>query len=206
MLKETFTTFDVAKLCNVAPLTVVNWIDGGRLPAFRTPGGHRRVQKVDLLGFMRRNGFSIPESLQEGSGLARLLVVDDDANIRSVIAEHFSSRSRPYEVATAANGFEAGRLMVSFRPDIVLLDLHMPGMDGIQVCRRIKADPRSVGVIVIAITGYYTPEMNARVLECGAVRCFPKPVAPFVLSGFIDSIVSPSERSRRQDRRLSGSA
>ena len=100
-----------------------------------------------------------------------------------------SSRAHRYEVMTAADGFEAGRLMVTFRPDIVLLDLRMPGMDGFQICRTIKADPESTRAIVIAMTGYYTPETEARVLECGAIRCFAKPVEPSVLSGFIDSVV-----------------
>ena len=189
--KEVFTTFDVARICHFSPLSIINWVNAGRLPAFRTPGGHRRIRKKDLVHFMRENGIPIPESLREGSGLARILVVYDEANIRDVIAEHMSSRAHRYEVMTAADGFEAGRLMVTFRPDIVLLDLRMPGMDGFQICRTIKADPESTRAIVIAMTGYYTPETEARVLECGAIRCFAKPVEPSVLSGFIDSVLEP---------------
>ena len=199
--KSVFTTFDAAKLCHVSPLSIINWVNAGRLPAFRTPGGHRRIRKEDLVRFMRESGIPIPESLREGSGLVKILVVDDEANIRDVIAEHMASRALPYEVMTAADGFEAGRLMATFRPDVVLLDLRMPGMDGFQVCRTIKADPESTRAIVIAMTGYYTPETEARVLECGAIRCFAKPVEPSVLSGFIDSVVQQAATSRTRRRK-----
>ncbi len=151
--KSVFTTFEAAKLCHVSPLSIINWVNAGRLAAFRTPGGHRRIRKEDLVRFMRENGIPVPETLREGSGRPRVLVVDDDAAIREVVAEHMSTRLRPFEVMTAADGFEAGRLVATFRPDVVLLDLRMPGMDGFQVSRAIKADPDSAATIVIAMTG-----------------------------------------------------
>jgi len=199
--KSVYTTFEAAKLCHVSPLSIINWVNAGRLPAFRTPGGHRRIRKEDLARFMRDSGIPIPEALREGSGRPKVLVVDDDTNIRDVVAEHMSTRPRPYEVMTAADGFEAGRLVATFRPDVVLLDLRMPGMDGFQVSRAIKADPDSASTVVIAMTGYYTPETEARILECGAIRCFAKPVEPSVLTAFIDSVLQQGATSRPRRRR-----
>src|SRR5512134_2037218 len=198
--KSVFTTFETAKLCHVSPLSIINWVNAGRLPAFRTPGGHRRIRREDLIRFMRDNGIPLPDELTEGTGRPKLLVVDDEAAIRDIMSEHFSTRSNPYEVMTAADGFEAGRLMASFRPDVVLLDLRMPGMDGFQVCRTIKADPESGATIVVAMTGYFSPETEARITESGAVRCFAKPVEPSTLSAFVDSALekrSAAARSRR---------
>src|SRR5512136_841585 len=114
--KAVFTTFDAAKLCHVSPLSIINWVNAGRLPAFRTPGGHRRIRKEDLVRFMRDSGIPLPEELREGSGRAKVLIVDDEASIRDVLAEHMTTRARPYEVMTAADGFEAGRLVATFRP------------------------------------------------------------------------------------------
>jgi excisionase family DNA binding protein len=197
--KAVFTTFEAAKLCHVSPLSIINWVNAGRLPAFRTPGGHRRIRREDLVRFMRESGMPLPEELRDGSGRPRVLVVDDEASIREVLAEHLTSRPKPYEVMTAADGFEAGRLVATFRPDVVLLDLRMPGMDGFQVCRTIKADPESSGTIVIAMTGYHTPETEARILECGAARCVAKPVEPSVLAGHIDTLlVQPSGSGQRR--------
>lgn len=199
--KAVFTTFEAAKLCHVSPLSIINWVNAGRLPAFRTPGGHRRIRREDLTRFMRESGIPVPDSLREGSGMPRVLVVDDDASIREVIAEHMASRTKPYEVMTAADGFEAGRLVATFRPDVVLLDLRMPGIDGFQVCRTIKADPETSKTLVIAMTGYYTTETEARILDCGAVRCFAKPVEPSILATFIDSLLSQAVGSRQRRRR-----
>lgn len=200
--KSVFTTFETAKLCHVSPLSIINWVNAGRLPAFRTPGGHRRIRREDLIRFMKENGIPLPEELREGSGLPKVLVVDDEASIRELLTEHLSSRRPTYEVLSAADGFEAGRLVATCRPEVVLLDLKMPGLDGFQVCRTIKADPDTSNTVVIAMTGYYSPETEARILECGAIRCFSKPVEPSALSAFIDSVFEQpaSKRRRRQSR------
>ena len=60
--KSVFTTFETAKLCHVSPLSIINWVNAGRLPAFRTPGGHRRIRREDLVRFMRDNGIPLPEA------------------------------------------------------------------------------------------------------------------------------------------------
>ena len=199
--KSVFTTFETAKLCHVSPLSIINWVNAGRLPAFRTPGGHRRIRREDLVRFMRDNGIPLPEELKEGTGKPRLLVVDDEAAIRDILSEHFSTRPSSYEVLTAADGFEAGRLMANFRPDVVLLDLRMPGMDGFQVCRTIKSDPGSAATIVVAMTGYFSPDTEARIVDSGAVRCFAKPVEPSTLSAFVDSALEKRASAARSRRR-----
>jgi len=199
--KSVFTTFETAKLCHVSPLSIINWVNAGRLPAFRTPGGHRRIRREDLIRFMRDSGIPLADELKEGSGRFKVLVVDDEANIRDVLVEHLSTRETGYEVMTAADGFEAGRLVATFRPDVVLLDLRMPGMDGFQICRTIKADPDTASTVVIAMTGYFSPETEARIQECGAVRCFAKPVEPSTISAFIDTVATGQNTAKKTRRR-----
>jgi excisionase family DNA binding protein len=201
--KSVFTTFETAKLCHVSPLSIINWVNAGRLPAFRTPGGHRRIRREDLIRFMRDNGIPLPEDLREGSGKPKILVVDDEASIREILSDHLTARPTPYEVLTAADGFEAGRLVATFKPDVVLLDLRMPGLDGFQICRTIKADPETSNTVVIAMTGFYSPETEARILECGAIRCFAKPVEPSTVSAFIDSVFEQQASASRSRRRRS---
>ena len=198
--KAVFTTFEAAKLCHVSPLSIINWVNAGRLPAFRTPGGHRRIRREDLARFMRENGIPLPEELRDGSGRARVLVVDDEAGIRDVIAESLSRRATPYDVMTAADGFEAGRLIATFRPDVVLLDLRMPGLDGFQVCRTIKGDSETASTVVIAMTGYHTQETEARILECGALRCLCKPIEPSAIATVIDAALEQAVAAKRRRR------
>lgn len=196
--KAVFTTFEAAKLCHVSPLSIINWVNAGRLPAFRTPGGHRRIRREDLARFMRENGIPLPEELRDGSGRPRVLVVDDEAVIRDVIADNLAHRTTPFDVVTAADGFEAGRLIATFRPDVVLLDLRMPGLDGFQVCRTIKADSETASTIVIAMTGYHTPETEARIVECGAVRCVAKPIEPSAIASVIDAVLEEAIAAKRR--------
>ena len=184
--KPVFTTFEAAKICHVSPLSIINWVNAGRLSAFRTPGGHRRIRREDLILFMQDNGLPLPEELQPASGRKKVLIVDDERAICQLLSDHLTSLpEKPYDVSTASDGFEAGRLVGTFRPDVVVLDLRMAGMDGFQVCKTIKADPETAGTLVIAITGYHTPETESRILECGAIRCFAKPVDLGTLSSFI---------------------
>ena len=199
--KAVFTTFEAAKLCHVSPLSIINWVNAGRLPAFRTPGGHRRIRREDLVKFMKENGIPLAEELSAGSGRSRVLVVDDDPAIRDILSQHLGAREEPFEVMTASDGFEAGRLVATFKPDVVLLDLRMPGMDGFQVCRTIKADPETSGTIVIAMTGFHTPETEARIKECGAVDCFAKPVEASVLAENIDLQMEKKASGRQRRKR-----
>lgn len=80
--KKVFTTFEVADVCNVTPVTIQNWIDKGWLRAYRTPGGHRRVIREDLLAFL--DSRNIPYTLSEQiPPLPRILIVDNEKNSRS---------------------------------------------------------------------------------------------------------------------------
>jgi excisionase family DNA binding protein len=206
MEKTVFTTFEAAKLCHVSPLSIINWVNAGRLPAFRTPGGHRRIRRDDLVRFMRENQIPIPEALVVGSGRTKVLVVDDEPAIRDLLADYLSNRpERPFEVSVAADGFEAGRLVSSFRPDVVLLDLRMPGLDGFQVCRTIKDDKETRSILVVAMTGFHTPETEARVIECGASRCVAKPFTPAEIASVLDGLlVAGTARTATGRRRRNG--
>jgi excisionase family DNA binding protein len=198
--RAVFTTFEAAKLCHVSPLSIINWVNAGRIPAFRTPGGHRRIRREDLARFMRENGIPLPEELRDGSGRSRVLVVDDELSIRDIFAESLSQRANPYDVMTAADGFEAGRLVATFRPDVVLLDLRMPGLDGFQVCRTIKGDSETASTVVIAMTGYHTHETESRIVECGAVRCLSKPIEPSAVAAVIDAVLEQASAAKRRRR------
>jgi excisionase family DNA binding protein len=199
--KTVFTTFEAAKLCHVSPLSIINWVNAGRLPAFRTPGGHRRIRREDLLRFMHDSGIPIPDSIRPDSGKRKVLVVDDEAPVRELLCQHLATPPNGFEVFMAADGFEAGRLVATSRPDVVVLDLRMPGLDGFHVCRTIKADPNTAMTVVIAMTGYYSPETEQRILECGAVRCFAKPIEPSIISTFIQSVFDKSPGGGRPRRR-----
>src|SRR4029077_8250526 len=80
------------------------------------------------------------------------------------------------EVVTTANGIDALILVGSYKPHYVLLDVVMPGVDGIEVCKRLKKNPETSGITIIIVSGHVTPSVKRRALEAGALRCLDKPI------------------------------
>lgn len=151
MNKKTYTTFDISKICSVYPTTVINWINQKKLPAFSTPGGHHRVKAEDLLAFLKEYNFPLPSGL--GSQRKRVLVVDDDEVFARMLSKAFSTRKDLYEVTVLHDGYQALLAVGRTPPDLLVIDVVMPVMDGPTVCRNIKADPANKGVRIIAVTG-----------------------------------------------------
>lgn len=106
----------------------------------------------------------------------RVLIVDDELEWQELLTEVIGGANDQVYIESAVDGFEAARKVRWLKPDIVLLDLGMPGIDGIQLCRSIKADPETGSTRVIAITGKHTRENVSRLLEAGAEHCLAKPL------------------------------
>jgi CheY-like chemotaxis protein len=81
------------------------------------------------------------------------------------------------DIISAYDGFEAGRQVAAHKPTVILLDIMMPGIDGIEVCRSLKQDPDASDIRVVAMTGYYTPEIEKKILAAGAQVLLKKPFA-----------------------------
>ncbi len=173
-VKDTYSTHDVAKICCVTPTTVIRWIEDGLIPAFKTVGGHRRVRREDLERVCRERG--IPFNVPTGNEVGRILVVDDEPVVLDLVRDVVKELNHQFEVEVAKDAFDAGRLVVSFRPQLIFLDLMMPGVDGFEVCTRLKKDAATKDTEVIAITGYYTEANTERILAAGAAGCLRKPL------------------------------
>ena len=173
-IKDTYSTHDVAKICCVTPTTVIRWIEDGLIPAFKTVGGHRRVRREDLERVCRDR--NIPFNVPTGTEVGRILVVDDEPVVLDLVRDVVKELNHKFEVEVAKDAFDAGRLVVSFRPQLIFLDLMMPGVDGFEVCTRLKKDPATTNTEVIAITGYYTEANMERILQAGATACLKKPL------------------------------
>jgi excisionase family DNA binding protein len=174
--KQSFSTSEVAKYCHVTADTIRKWAEAGRITVFKTPGGHRRIRREDLVRFLRDNNIPLHHDLSDGA--VRILIVDDEKAVLSVVRRFLERAKSPFEVRVAMDGFDAGQQMGVFRPDVVFLDLRLPGLDGFEVCRRIKQSTDSSATNVIAMTGYYDNETATRVMDHGAAMCLQKPFSP----------------------------
>lgn len=167
------TTHQVSDLLQVNPGSVVKWVDQGLLRSYRTPGGHRRIARDDLMAFVEEQGMFVPEELKPER--SRVLIVDDEEDVVQVLCRLFESEPDLFEVRTAADGIEALIEVGRQEPDLVVLDLFMPNVNGFEVCRRLKRE-HDRQVAVVAMTGQAEPDTQAKIEACGADAFFEKPL------------------------------
>jgi excisionase family DNA binding protein len=168
--KSIYTTHEVSRLLHVNPRSVINWIEQDLLPSYRTPGGHRRIRREDLLAFLRKHQIPTPSSLVDGK--FNLLIVEDEEEIAQIMKTFFE-RQGGYQVATASDGITALIEVGRVKPDLLILDIMIPGVDGIEVCRRIKGNS-SNSTTIIAVSGQ--PEAEEKILHAGADVFLAKPI------------------------------
>jgi excisionase family DNA binding protein len=168
---DVLTSGEVAKLCLVNFRTVIRWAEKGLLPAYRLPGrGDYRIRVRDLTQFMHSNNMPVPASLQAPT--RKVLVVDDE--LAMVAAIERCLRREGYTVMTATSGIEAGVLLATFSPDVVTLDLRMPGLDGFKVLDLIASSTVTQKPRIMVISAE-TEEKLKQALERGAHACLAKP-------------------------------
>lgn len=172
MPDKTYTTHDIAKFCDVYPSSVVQWINGGKLRTYQTAGGHHRVTREDLIHFLQSLNMRLPDELVTRQ---RVLIVDDDAETAKLIARAFS-RLPDYDVETCGDGINALIRIGQRPPDIVILDVVIPKMDGIQVCRVLKGQPQTSHIKIVAISGKKLPVSDKKLAEVNVDAFFRKPL------------------------------
>jgi excisionase family DNA binding protein len=169
-----YTTFEISRICGVNPTTVQNWVKGNKLRAFQTPGGHRRVSREDLVLFMKEFGMPIPSELSQDPPL--VMLVDDERDILELLEGVMTSGDEEIRVVKAQSGVEALLLIGESKPSLLILDIMMPGMNGFEVCTKIKSNPSTQNIKIVALTGDHSREIRERVLHAGADLFFTKPI------------------------------
>lgn len=169
------TPNQVAEMLMVSPITVRQWSQKGELESLQTPGGHRRYLYSHVQKFAIEKNIAL--HLQSRNKL-RILIVDDDDQMREFMVEMIKAHYPDVEVETAEDGFDAGLKVKNFQPTVVLLDLMMPGINGFDVCSKLKSDPMTQGIRIIVVSGYLSDENVEKALARGAETCLSKPIQP----------------------------
>jgi len=169
--RDLLTTEEAARLLQVTRVTIHRWLVKGKLKFTKTPGGHRRITKEELLRFAKEAGMFIPEQL---SSQARLVIVDDDPAVvralKTVLELHGKGR---LAISVAEDGFSSLVKAIDEKPDALILDGVLRGMDGVQACRTLKSNPRTRHIIIIAISGL--PALEEEFMNAGANAFLLKP-------------------------------
>lgn len=180
-MEKVYTTREAAKLLDVSLRTVQLWVENGTLSAWRTPGGHRRIRSESLDALLaRRAGGDVPPPVSDSAQEIGVLIVEDDKALSRLYDATISGWGIPVRVEVAQDGFDALIRLGRQRPDIIITDINMPGMDGIEMLRKIRADEDSRQVEIIVVTGLDSEQIQRRGGVPDGVAVFLKP-APFAL-------------------------
>ncbi len=125
----------------------------------------------------------------------RVLIVDDEALSRTVMRDVLETAR--YEPAEARDGPEGLAKAEALRPDLILLDVLMPGLDGYEVCRRLKASPKTGPIPVIFVTIVQDPALDRLAYEAGAVACLMKPFRREALMALMASVLASADRQAK---------
>jgi len=165
---DVLTVSQASKCCRVSPKTIINWIEAGHIKSYKTVGGHRRIKKEDLDEFLRQK--------TDEEAKKKILVVDDDKIIVETIVQSLEEDEYGYELISASDGFEAGIQVSHFKPDLIILDIMMPDINGYEVCKKIKSDPETKDTKIVVLSAYLDEEAYRKMEEYGADACFSKPL------------------------------
>lgn len=170
--KTVFTTGEAAKICKVSQQTIIRCFDSGQLKGFRVPGSRfRRIPRDALITFMRENG--IPLDALENTK-HRILIVDDDEELVELIRDVLVRDGR-FEVRTVNNGFEAGMAVKEYHPDLIVLDIMLPDINGKDVCQVVRSDPNMNDIRIICISGMIEEDRIQELRAVGADDFLHKP-------------------------------
>jgi two-component system, OmpR family, response regulator VicR len=170
-----FSSGDIARYCHTGITQVNRWIKSGDLKAFQNPGGHYRISKEDFREFLERNGMPIIEEFFR-TAPKKIMIADDDPSVIMAYSLLLQNRFEGIEIETASDGYEALLKTGSFKPDILILDLRMLRIDGLEVCRRVREDSIAPGIKIIAITAHSEAYDRNTVLAAGADEYLLKPI------------------------------
>lgn len=181
--KSFCTTREAATLLGVSVGTVQLWVESGLLQAWKTAGGHRRVHRDSVENLLHKKPAQQPSEAAPAApatGLPRLnvLVVDDDAALLRLYETNISRWPMAPEVTVVNNAVTALLIIGRHYPDLLVADLHMPGMDGFNMLRVLRETPEITNTTIVVVSGLDAAEIEQRGGIPPGIEVLPKPI-PF---------------------------
>lgn len=166
--KKYWGTQRVARICQVSPTTVANWIDQGHLKGHKTPTGRRRVVVDDLAAFLRAHGMPVPPELSSSPvSKPTVVLVEDDERYRQALRTLINRTGLQVELIEAANGVDGLLEIGRSDPDLIVLDYGLPDLNAEQVVERLLDPERRLTAEVIIVTGGIEQEAQDRLRLAG---------------------------------------
>ena len=181
--QPSYTTGEIARICQVTKRTVIKWVDSGKLQGYIIPGSkHRRISAASLKAFLKSH--HIPDYARVMR--PRVLVVDDDADLQELLKDALRDQ---YDVDSAGTALEAASRLPVFQPDLILLDIRLPDLSGLQVCKHFQTYSKSRKVPILTMSAYGSEIDPEEVRRSGADAFLPKPLRMAELREKIQAMV-----------------
>lgn len=194
------TTQRAAEMLGISVTSVQQLVESGVIEAWKTPGGHRRIPLAAVQAYMAtsgQNARSAPVSQSSGK-LASILVVEDSPMQRALYDRQIGAWDLPAVVRFCENGYQALIEIARRKPDILLTDIVMEGMDGYEVIRTIRADQVLARMDIAILSGLTTGQLDARGGVPPGVVFFAKPVNYDELRGYLRACCASHVRRAAQ--------
>jgi len=174
MDKKLLKTNEAAQYLGVSRSSLTNWVKQGLIGGGATPGGHYRFSIEELDQFAERRGL-MKAGVSETSVATKILLIDDDEAFREFVKEALEV-FKAYEVKEATDGMMGALLVGSWKPDLILLDIRMPNMNGLELLKHIRENPETSGADVIVASAHLSPDVKTALEGLGAEMILEKPV------------------------------
>jgi excisionase family DNA binding protein len=162
--KKPLTVGQVAEICRVSKKTVLNWIYDGALKAFTTYGGHYRVWPANVKKFLDSTHMDIPfDYIDERNNT--ILIIDDDEAFTRMLKDAILEEIPEVKVSTTDDGYEGLVLIGELKPQLLILDIKMPKVDGFKVLELLKARRTEHEMKVLVVSGYLDTETKQHLSE-----------------------------------------
>lgn len=190
---RSYSTSEVARRLGISTQTVQRWVDSGQLKAWKTLGGHRRIEAEGAELLFRLHGLAIPdappstpdsEAPQRTDGALSVLIVDDNPDDREILAQLLEDALPAATVAAATNGFQGLIAIGRMSPDVVITDLLMPHMNGFEMLKHLQTEKTGRPGVILAVSSNSLVELANRGTLPPGVGFLQKPLDPdeFILA------------------------
>ncbi len=188
-LEPAFSTTNIARYCRVSGVQVTRWIKDGKLKCYRYPGGRYKITRKDFREFLEKNNIPVIDEFFRSDEKSRILIAEDDIDFADSLQQVLEEKYPKFEIKVVNDGYEALIKMGEFKPDLLILDIKMPKINGLEVCQRLKNNSVLRSVKIIAITGNsrtYTREVT---MDSGADEYLVKPFESEELFSLIEKLL-----------------
>lgn len=157
--KKYITVNQIAEYLEVSKQAVNKWINNGELKVYRLPSGRIKILLSDFLLYLQENDLYV-DSEYFNNGVKKIIVIDDNEQIFDLFKTFFHNINSEFKVEYASDGISGLLAIGSIKADIVILDIEIPGMNGIEVCKKLLSDLSFAGIKVVLVSGHLKKYMD----------------------------------------------